>query len=207
MGAARAAEATGARHATRKQIGVPGSLVVDAGPAAVLSPDGRAIVLRVRREKTPSLYVRNLDQLVPTELPGTEGATNPFFSPDGTQLGFFASGGLKTMPVAGGATATLTDAGTGRGAAWAANGDIVFQSSLFPKTPLLRINAAGARIDGDTTLAPEEATHRWPQFLPGGQLLYGGNSDVSEWDKGIVRVETERGKPGKVVLRGGYHAR
>lgn len=165
------------------------------------------IVLRVRRDKTPSLYVRNLDQLVPTELPGTEGATNPFFSPDGNQLGFFASGGLKTMPVAGGATATLTDAGTGRGAAWAANGDIVFQSSLLPKTPLVRINSAGARIDGGTTLAPEEATHRWPQFLPGGQLLYGGNSDVSEWDKGIVRVETDRGKPGKVVLRGGYHAR
>ena len=188
-------------------IGVPGSLVVDAGPAAVLSPDGRAIVIRVRREKTPSLYVRHLDQLVPTELPGTEGATNPFFSPDGTQLGFFASGGLKTMPVAGGATATMNDAGTGRGAAWAANGDIVFQSSLFPKTPLLRINAAGARVDGGTTLAPDEATHRWPQFLPGGQLLYGGNSDVSEWDKGTVRVETERGKPGKVVLRGGYHAR
>ena len=188
-------------------IGVVGSLMVDAGPAAVLSPDGRTIVFRVRRENTPRLYVRRLEQLDPIELAGTEGATNPFFSPDGTQLGFFASGGLKTMPVAGGAIATLTDAGTGRGAAWAANGDIVFQSSLFPKTPLLRINAAGARTDGGTTLAPEETTHRWPQILPGGQLLFSGNGEVSEWDKGIVRVETERGEPGKIVLRGGYHAR
>jgi Protein kinase domain len=159
-------------------IGVPGSLMVDAGPAAVLSPDGRTIVLRVRRENTARLYVRRLEQLDPIELAGTEGATNPFFSPEGTQLGFFASGGLKTMPVAGGAIATLTDARTGRGV-WAANGDIVFQSSLFPKTPLLRVNAAGTRIDGGTTLAPEESTHRWPQILPGRRVIYSSDEGKS----------------------------
>ena len=46
-------------------IGVPGSLAVDAGPAAVLSPDGRTIVLRVRHEGTTRLYARRLDQLSP----------------------------------------------------------------------------------------------------------------------------------------------
>ena len=98
-------------------IGVPGSLAVDAGPAAVLSPDGRTVVLRVRNEGTTRLYARRLDQLAPVELVGSENA-NPFFSPDGSQVGFFASGALKTMPLAGGAVTTLTDAATGRGAAW-----------------------------------------------------------------------------------------
>ncbi len=187
-------------------IGVPGSLAVDAGPAAVLSPDGRTIVLRVRHDNATKLYVRRLDELQATELPGTEDATNPFFSTDGSRVGFFASKGLKTMPVAGGAIATLTDAGTGRGAAWAANGDITFQSSLFPQTPLVRVTAAGAKTDRGTTLAPDETTHRWPHILPNGKLLYSGNNDVSGWDNGTVRVESDPGVPGKVVLRGGYHA-
>ncbi len=187
-------------------IGVPGSLAVDAGPAVVLSPDGRTMVLRVRNDNTARLYVRRLDELQATELPGTEDATNPFFSPDGSQVGFFAAKGLKTMPVAGGAIATLTDAGTGRGAVWAANGDITFQSSLMPQSPLSRVNAAGVKTERALTLGSDETTHRWPTILPNGKLLYSGNIDVSGWDNGTVRVEGDSGVPGKVVLKGGYHA-
>jgi hypothetical protein len=127
-------------------IGVPGSLAIDgAGPAAVLSPDGRTIVIRVRRDNTTRLYARRLDQPAPVELAGTENAANPFFSADGSQIGFFASGGLKTIPIAGGAITTLIDAGTGRGAAWDANGDILFQSSLLFQTPL--VNHRDRRAD------------------------------------------------------------
>jgi serine/threonine-protein kinase len=188
-------------------IGVPGSLAVDAGPAAVLSPDGRTIVMCVRHDNMTRLYARRLDQVAPVELAGTENAANPFFSPDGRRIGFFASGGLKTMAIAGGATTTLTDAATGRGAAWDTNGDIIYQASLLFQTPLVRITAAGARTDRGTTLAPEEMTHRWPQILPGGKILYSGHSDVSNWDSGTLRVETTPGAPGKIVLPGGYHGR
>ena len=173
----------------------------------MLSPDGRTIVFRVRKDNIAKLFVRRLDQLDATELAGTENALNPFFSPDGSSLGFFASGGLKTIPIAGGAATTLTDAATGRGAAWADNGDIIFQSSMLPKTPLVRVTAAGAPTDRGTTLAPEEVTHRWPQFLPGGKVLYSGNSGVSEWNSGTLRVQTQPGAAGKVVLRGGFHGR
>jgi serine/threonine protein kinase/Tol biopolymer transport system component len=189
-------------------IGVPGSLAVDgAGPAVVLSPDGRTIVMRVRHDNTTRLYARRLDQLAPVEIAGSENAANPFFSPDGSQIGFFASGGLKTMPIAGGAITTLADANTGRGAAWDANGDILFQSSLLFQTPLVRITATGARTDRGTTLAPDESTHRWPQILPGGKVLYSGHSDVSNWDSGTLRVQTAPGTAGTIVLRGGYHGR
>jgi serine/threonine-protein kinase len=188
-------------------IGVPGSLMVDAGPAAVLSPDGRTIVFRVLQNSVPRLFVRRLDQLEATELAGTENATNPFFSPDGTRLGFFASGGLRTIAVVGGATTTLADAGTGRGAAWDGNGEILFQSSLLPETPLVRITGAGALTDRGTTLAPGEVTHRWPQILPDGRVLYSSHSSVSDWNNGTLSVQVEPGGPGKVLLRGAYHGR
>jgi serine/threonine-protein kinase len=181
--------------------------MVDAGPAAVLSPDGQAIVLRIGQDGTPRLYVRRLNQLVTTELAGTEHATNPFFSPDGTQIGFFAAGALKTIPIAGGGTTTVTDANTGRGAAWDTNGDIIFQSSVFQKTPLVRITSTGQRTDRGTTLAADETTHRWPQILPGNRLLYSGNNEVSGWDNGNIRVATTPGEPGKIVVRSGYHGR
>ena len=188
-------------------IGVPGALAIDAGPAVVLSPDGRAIAMNVRHDGTTRLFVRRMDQSAPTPLAGTEQAVNPFFSPDGAQIGFFASGGLKILPLAGGAATTLTDAATGRGAAWDTNGDILFQPSILTKTPMVRITSTGARRDRGTTLAAEEATHRWPQFLPGGRVLYTGNADVSNWDGGTLRIETTPGAPGKILLKGAYHGR
>jgi serine/threonine-protein kinase len=188
-------------------IGVPGVLAVDTGPAVVLSPDGRTIAMNVRQEGTTRLFIRRMDQIAPAPLAGSEQAVNPFFSPDGQQIGFFASGGLKTLPLAGGGATTLTDAATGRGAAWDANGDILFQSSILMKSPMLRITATGAPTERGTTLAPEEATHRWPQFLPGGSVLYTGNADVSNWDGGALRVEPTPGSPGKLLLRNAYHGR
>jgi serine/threonine-protein kinase len=187
-------------------LGAPGELMVDTGPAVVLSPDGQTIVFRIHQDGTPRLYVRRLVQLTTTELAGTEGATNPFFSPDGTELGFFAAGALKTIPIAGGGSTTRTDADTGRGAAWDANGDIIFQSSVFQKTPLVGVTSSGQRSNR-TALAADETTHRWPQILPGNKLLYSGNNDVSGWDNGNIRVATAPGEPGKIVVRNGYHGR
>ena len=64
----------------------------------MLSPDGRTIVFRVGQDNIAKLFVRRLDQLDATELAGTENALNPFFSPDGPSLGFFASGRPQDHP-------------------------------------------------------------------------------------------------------------
>ena len=184
-------------------IGVPGSLAMDAGPAAVLSPDGRAIVLRVRHENATRLYARRLDdRLLPVELPGSENASNPFFSPDGSRIGFFASGGLKTMSIAGGAVDDVDGCGDRTRSGVGRNGEILFQSSILLQSPLVRITAAGERTDRGTTLAPGDTTHRWPQILAGGKVLYSSHTDVSNWDSGTVRIETAPGTPGTIVVRG-----
>ncbi len=55
------------------------------------------------------LYLRSFDQLEPRELPGTEGATQPFFSPDGAWVGFEAHGKLKKVALAGGSPIAICD--------------------------------------------------------------------------------------------------
>src|SRR5205085_1752567 len=58
------------------------NIVMGRGSSVVLAPDGRKLAYVATAGGTPQLYLRNLDQLESTPLPGTEGATNPFFSPD-----------------------------------------------------------------------------------------------------------------------------
>ena len=77
---------------------------------AIISPDGTRLVY-VAQSK---LFTRSLDQAISTELPGTEGAQAPFFSPDGRWIAFFANGKLKKISLQGGQVVTLCDAGPQR---------------------------------------------------------------------------------------------
>jgi serine/threonine protein kinase len=71
-----------------------------------VSPDGS----RLAYPANGRLYVRPMDQLDAKALGGTDGATNPFFSPDGEWVGFFADDKLKKVEVAGGTPTSLCDA-------------------------------------------------------------------------------------------------
>jgi hypothetical protein len=71
------------------------------------------------------LATRLLDQANPTALAGTEGAADPFFSPDAQWIGFFAGRKMKKISVQGGAAVTLCDAPSARGASWGEDGSIV----------------------------------------------------------------------------------
>ena len=72
------------------------------------------------------LWVRSLDAVQNRALPGTEGASFPFWAPDGRTIGFFAGDKLKRIDVAGGMPLVVTDAPNGRGGAWNADGVILF---------------------------------------------------------------------------------
>ena len=92
------------------EIGADANLYTFVGSSAVFSPDGtRLALLAIGADKKRRIYVRSLDQLQATALPGTENALDPFFSPDGQWLGFFADGKLKKISVQGGGAVTLCD--------------------------------------------------------------------------------------------------
>ena len=91
-----------------------------------LSPDGTHLAYVASQGGTQQLYLRAMDSLEAKPIPGTDGAVNPFFSPDGQWLGFFAGGKLKKVSVSGGAALTLGDAAFPLGASWGSQGMIAF---------------------------------------------------------------------------------
>ena len=123
---------------------------------------------------TPQLWVRPLDSTAAQPLAGTDDASFPFWSPDSRSLGFFAQGKLRIIDASGGAVQTLADAPQPRGAAWGADGTILFTPS--PTSALLRIPAAGGTPS--QAIGQEKAdsfalagSPRWPAFLPDGRYF------------------------------------
>src|SRR5262249_35059001 len=107
----------------------------EEGQGAILSPDGSMLgfVALGGLGAAPRLYVRRLEDLVASPLAGTERARDPFFSPDGKWIGFFADGKLKKVAVTGGGAVTVAEAGRDFGGAWGEDGTIVFASDPLGK--------------------------------------------------------------------------
>ena len=172
-----------------------------------LSPDGTMLALVAGRHiDSAQLYVRRLDALQATPLAGTEGARNPFFSPDGLWIGFFSGAKLKKIAVTGGTAVTLADAPGNRGGTWAEDGSIVF--SPTPRSALMRVAEAGGPAQPVTKLAEGEFGHRWPQILPGGRAVI-FTSNVGELGTGVGRVVVQRLPDGqaRVLQQAGFFAR
>jgi Tol biopolymer transport system component len=145
---------------------------LDNGPAVALSPDGTHLAYVASQGGTQQMYLRAMDDLEARPVPGTEGAVEPFFSPDGQWLGFFAGGKLKKVSVSGGAAVPLGDAGFPRGASWGSQGMIAFVAGI--SSALQQVPDAGGDPKPLTRLGQGESNHRWPDFLPAGNAVLFG---------------------------------
>ena len=187
-------------------IGADASLPTSVGASAILSPDGTTLAFVARQAGPARLFIRKLDQLQAAPLAGTEGAENPFFSPDGQWLAFFADGALKKVSVAGGAAVSLCDAAENIGGTWTDDDAILFTRSGAPNARLMRVSAAGGTPEDFGALSPGAGRQRWPQALPGGRaVLYSEHSPTAtNWDTANLVVAPLSGGAPKVVVRGGY---
>jgi serine/threonine-protein kinase len=167
----KTAATTSAASLPRLAIGLgTGRAAATDFQAAILSPDGTQIVfVDAGADDTLRLSVRRLDQPAATVLPGTDGAKMPFFSPDGQSVGFFARGKLKTLKLGDADPVILCDAPEARGGTWNEHHQIV--AALDTRTHLSLVPDIGGTPTPLTDLAPGELTHRWPQFLPGGNAV------------------------------------
>jgi eukaryotic-like serine/threonine-protein kinase len=140
----------------------------DAGGMPVLSPQGDKIAFVAHSGDTKQLFVRSLSSDLAQPLDGTTGASHPFWSPDGRNIGFFAGSKLLRIPATGGAVATITDAPNSRGGSWSVNDVIVFAPDFTG--PLMKVSAQGGVSQPATVIdRSKHTTHRWPWFLPDGK--------------------------------------
>jgi len=199
-------------YAVRSAITAPpgASFIVSgdfAGPF-ILSPDGRHLAFSATNpDGSQFLWVRPLDSTDARMLSGTDGATFPFWSPDGRSLGFFAGSKLKRIDIAGGPPLSLCDAQSARGGAWSQDGVIVFSPAF--SDPIFRVPAVGGTPEPVTKLDPSQHTsHRWPFFLPDGKhfLYVAIRHATARTEQNAVFVASVDGKVNKLVLRTGGNA-
>jgi Tol biopolymer transport system component len=171
-----------------------GSIVDSTDTALALSPDGTRLAYTAAGPGgQQQIFVRALDSLSAQPLNGTEGATYPFWSPDGRNLGFFAARKLKRIPSSGGTVQSICDATDGRGASWGSQGIIVFAPEVF--SAMMQVPASGGTPTPATTLEGPGRTHRNPHFLPDGYrlLFFSGGSPGTEGN-GIHSLDLRTGE-------------
>jgi Tol biopolymer transport system component/tRNA A-37 threonylcarbamoyl transferase component Bud32 len=135
-----------------------------------ISPDGSKLAFAaIDTHGKSQLWVRPLSSSSAQPLAGTEGGTQPFWSPDSQTIGFFADGKLKRIEASGGGLQLLADAPLPRGGTWSRDGVILYAPSATGG--LYRVQASGGNAVAETTLdiAKHEDSHRWPSFLADGR--------------------------------------
>lgn len=178
-------------------------------PSVAVARDGSLFVYVAIEDGTRRLYQRRLGDAASTRIPGTEGASAPFLSPDARWVGFTVSSTtanrLRKVSLSGGDPVTIAELGATRGAVWGADDTIVFAPN--PEFGLWRVPAdGGTPVPVTRPDASKGArSHRWPFLLPGGRsVLYTiAGSDITTFDDAVIAmhdfdtgVETE-------LVRGG----
>jgi len=185
------------------------SPILAASPVLALSPDGTRLVFAGRAAGGGRrLYLRPLDRFEVAAIPGTEGASSPFFSPDGQWVGFWADKKLKKVSLAGGQPQTLCDAEILRGASWGGDGQILF--SPAGNAALWRVRDTGGKPTQVTSFDSRrgEGTHRWPQILPRGKAaIFTSHFPTGNYASARIEVLQLGDGHRQVLLEGGSDAR
>jgi eukaryotic-like serine/threonine-protein kinase len=195
----------------RTSVNLPPAVTVDFTlyPVVTVSRDGSTIAFIGIDGGIRRLYVRRLNDFDPRAIEGADGASSPFFSPDGAWIGFFADGQLKKVSAGGGPVIRLADASDNRGGVWTDDDTIIYAPSA--SSPVYRIAAAGGSATALSKIdeAKKERTHRWPAQLPGGKTVLvtvGSVEHPDDYDDATIQtIRLDNGER-RVVVQGGRMA-
>ena len=190
-----------------------GALQRPARQNIALSPDGTHLVYAATDGESSRLYLRPMDQDQAIPMSGTEGASSPFFSPDGESIGFFVGemgeeGQLMRVSTEGGDPRTISVSVPGFNNAWASwtsdhNILLVYEDGLF------QVSDNGGSPNQLTSVDRSQGRglHLYPEMLPGGRaILFNVRQGEipSEWN--IVAQSLETGEQ-HLLVEGGSDPR
>jgi serine/threonine protein kinase/Tol biopolymer transport system component len=178
--------------------------------APALSPDGTRVAFIASKDGRNSIWIRDLAKSEARQLPGTEGAFYPFWSPDGRSIGFFMNHKLWRMDLSSGTPMPVCDVVEPRGGSWSSSNVIIFAREV--SGPIYRVSASGGTAKAVTGASPtmgqnsEQSSDRWPFVLPDGKhflYLHTPTGNVSNQDE--IRFGSMDGSAPKTLLRGRFY--
>jgi Tol biopolymer transport system component len=173
-----------------------------------LTPDGSsAAFAAVSSDSRPRLWLLDLNSSQVTELPGTDGGGQPFWSPDGAHIGFFTLVELKTIDLSNYSIKVLATVDSARGGSWSPTGVILFAPGT--RGPIFRIPADGGTPAPITLLDSKSGatSDRWPAFFPDGKhfVYLEANHDAPE-SPGRLMLASFDGSSPKFLLESDSNA-
>jgi serine/threonine-protein kinase len=168
----------------------------DARTRVVISPDGTKLIYVAKQR----LYLRPFDTLESVPIAGTDGGNNPFFSPDGQWVGFWASGQIKKVPISGGTPVPIctTEA---IGASWGPD-DTILIGAIYGG--ILRVSANGGKPE--TVVQPRPLlSYHYPQFLPDGRSFLYDRGVPGSFSKNQLVMRSIDKDDETIVLEGTYN--
>lgn len=129
-----------------------------------ISPDGRSIAFT----SAGQLWVRRFDRVDPVPFPNTQGARDPFWSPDGQSIAYFRSVSVWRVPAEGGEPQVVAPARRPSSGSWGRDGFLLYSTDLG--RTLVRVAASG----GDPVVLREQVPGSrvnlwWPVSIGSGR--------------------------------------
>lgn len=155
----------------RSQLVVPEGVEIDAAQGLALTGDGSTLAFVGVRDGKTGLWIRSMQSGESRLLAGTDGARDPFWSPDGRSIAYAAAGKLWRLDLDGGPAIALCAAITTTGGTWSRTGDLIFSVG---RGGLRRVSARGGTAERFAEPDPSrgESSYRWPVMLPDGQVIF-----------------------------------
>jgi serine/threonine protein kinase len=189
----------------------PGHSLSKSTVALDISADGRhvACITQDQKGENRMISIRRMDELTSRPVPGTEGATDVSFSPDGQWLAFSVEGKVKKIPIRGGSATAIASIQATRGIDWGDKGRIVYTPN--PGSPIYMVSADGgdARAITELDSSKGEGSHREPELLPGGDavIFTVKTKFISSFSDAKIAVQRVDSKEKKILIDGGTFAR
>ena len=160
-----------------------------------ISPNGQ----RIAYVGNHRLWIRDLDRLEPREVPNTENADHPFWSPDSAYVGYVIGKKMWKASSAGAGTTTITDLpdelSGAAGAGWRGDGTIIFTTGFGG---LMQVPAQGGDPTPLLNVEADEADFHDASLLPNGRgVLFAVHRTV----QGVDTIALFDGKTRKTLIQ------